>query len=101
MPKGYIIFTVAIHDQAGFDGYAQKAVPTIMQKGGRPIVVHDDPEVIEGQWHGSHTVVLEFDSVEAAHDWYNSPEYQATVAERRASAESNVVIVSGFDMPQA
>ena len=59
MPKGYAIFTETIRDQAGYDGYVQKAVPTILRSGGRPIVVYDDPEVIEGQWHGRRTVILE------------------------------------------
>lgn len=99
MPKGYVIATVLIRDQAGYDGYGQKALPTVLQSGGRPIVLQDDPEVIEGAWHGSRTVVLEFDSVEAARNWYRSPEYQAVVGERHASADTNAVIVGGFEMP--
>ena len=100
MPKGYAIFTEVIHDQGRYDGYVQKALPTILQSGGRAIVVHDGPEVLEGDWHGSRTVVLEFDSVEAARNWYKSPEYQAVVGERHAAAEANAVIVSGFEMPR-
>ena len=101
MPKGYVIFTEVIRDQPRYDGYVGKALPTIIQQGGRPIVVHDNPEVLEGQWHGSRTVVLEFDSVEAARAWYRSPEYQAIVGERHASAEANAAIVGGFAMPGA
>ena len=99
MPKGYVIFTESIRDLAGYQAYGQKARPTIVQSGGRVIVVHDDPEVLEGQWHGSRTVILEFDSVQAARDWYESPEYQAVVGERHASAEANAVIVGGYEMP--
>jgi uncharacterized protein (DUF1330 family) len=89
-----------IHNQAGYDGYVQKALPTVVKHGGRAIVVHDNPEVIEGKWHGTRTVVLEFDSVDAARGWYNSSEYQAIVGERHASAEANAAILGGFDMPQ-
>lgn len=99
MPKGYVIFTETINDQAGYDGYVAKALPTIVQRGGNVIVVHDDPEVIEGSWHGSRTVVLEFESVDAARAWYTSPEYQAVVGERHAAAEANAAIVGGFEMP--
>jgi len=101
MPKGYAIFTEVIHDQAGYDGYVQKALPTVIQKGGRAIVVDDNAEAIEGQWHGSRTVILEFDSVEAARNWYKSPEYQAVIGERHASTEANAALVSGFEMPGA
>lgn len=60
-------------------------------------MVDDQPEPIEGQWHGSRTVILEFDSVEAARNWYQSSEYQAVVGERHASAQANAVIVAGFE----
>ena len=55
----------------------------------------DNPEVVEGPWHGTRTIVLEFESVKAARDWYASPAYQAVVGERRASSESRVAIASG------
>lgn len=99
MPRGYVIFTEVIRDQAGYDSYVGKALPTILASGGRAIVVHDDPEVLEGEWHGSRTVVLEFDSVEAARAWYESPDYQRVIAERHASADANAAIVGGFEMP--
>jgi uncharacterized protein (DUF1330 family) len=99
MPKGYVIFTEDIRDDAGISAYAQQAVPTIVQAGGRILVADDAPEPIEGSWHGTRTVVIEFDSVEAARNWYRSPEYQGLVALRQAAADSNAVIVAGFEMP--
>jgi uncharacterized protein (DUF1330 family) len=99
MPKGYMIFTEDIHDDAGFDVYAGQAIPTVIQAGGRIIVVEDAPELIEGSWHGKRTVVVEFDSVEAARNWYRSPEYQGVVGLRHAAADTNAVIVAGFEMP--
>jgi len=35
MPKGYVIFTEDIRDEAGMNVYAQQAIPTIVQAGGR------------------------------------------------------------------
>ena len=99
MPKGYVLVTEEIKDAPRIERYAQQALPSILQYGGKPLVVEDNAEVIEGQWHGSRTVVLEFESVEAAHTWYNSDEYQAVVGERHAAAESNAVIVGGLVMP--
>jgi len=99
MPKGYVIFTEDIRDEAGLNVYVQQAVPTILQAGGRIIVADDAPELIEGSWHGKRTVVVEFDSVEAARDWYRSPEYQGVVGLRHAAADSNAVIVASFEMP--
>ena len=101
MPKGYAIFAVTIRDPASYDAYLKKALPTIVESGGRPIVMHDDPEVLEGQSPGSRIVVLEFDSVEAARNWYSSPAYQAVVGERHASTTGDAVIVGGLEMPSA
>jgi len=99
MPKGYAIFTEVITDQDRYEGYVQKALPTIAQYDGQPLVVHDDPQVIEGQWFGTRIVILEFDSVDKARNWYNSIEYQAIVSERHASAQAHAIIVSEYEMP--
>jgi len=99
MPKGYVIFTEDIRDGAAIGVYVRQAIPTIMQAGGRIIVADDAPEPIEGSWHGTRTVVLEFDSVEAARNWYRSPDYQGVAGLRHAAADSNVAIVAGFEMP--
>jgi uncharacterized protein (DUF1330 family) len=99
MPKGYVIFTEDIRDDARISAYARQAVPTIIQAGGRILVADDAPESIEGSWHGTRTVVIEFDSVEAARNWYGSPEYQRVVGLRHAAADSNVAVLAGFEMP--
>lgn len=96
MAKGYVIFTEAVNEPAAYQAYLEKALPTVFESGGRPIVADDNPQTIEGQWHGPRTVVLEFDSVQAAHDWYESSAYRAVIGERHASAEANAVIVSGL-----
>jgi uncharacterized protein (DUF1330 family) len=101
MPKGYVIFTEDIHDRPQIDAYAQQAVPTILQAGGKLLVVDDAPEQIEGDWHGQRTVILEFDSVEAARNWYTSPEYQGCAGLRHAAADNKAAIVAGFEMPTA
>ena len=99
MAKGYIIFTEKVNDQAAHAAYIEKALPTILQQGGKVIVFDRDYVVLEGEWHGEQTVILEFASVEAAKAWYNSDEYQAIIGERHAAAENNAIIVSEFQMP--
>lgn len=96
MAKGYVLFSETINDQEGYDAYLQKALPTVFASGGRPIVAQDGPETIEGNWQASRIVVLEFESVDAAHKWYKSPAYQAVIGERQRSADAMAVIVSGI-----
>jgi len=95
MPKGYVIFTENIQDQEGMQAYGQVAGPTLGDAS--VLVVDQDPEVLEGEWHGNQTVILEFDSVEAARAWYESTEYSNAKLLRQAAAECNAVIVSGYE----
>ena len=101
MAKGYFIITEDIKDEDGMNAYSGRAFPTILQRGGKLIVAERNAEVLEGRWHGNQTIVLEFDSVDAARAWYNSDAYQAVIGQRHAAADSNAVIVSGFEMPSS
>lgn len=100
MPKGYVILTEAIKDPAGMAAYGKAAQPAMTGDGLSMLVVDRAPQLLEGQWHGDQTVVLEFESVQAAQDWYHSDAYQAAAKLRQAAADCNAVIVSGFEMPR-
>lgn len=99
MAKGYIIFTEQVNDADAMGVYAGQALSTIFAAGGAPVIAGPPEHVVEGEWHGTQTVMLEFPSVEAARRWYQSDEYQALVPQRHAAAETNAVIFSGFEMP--
>jgi uncharacterized protein (DUF1330 family) len=93
-PKGYVILTEAIKDPEGMKAYGRAAGAAM---GGVSILAVDTaPEVLEGSWHGNQTVVLEFESVEAARAWYESEAYQNAAKLRHAAADCNAVIISGF-----
>jgi uncharacterized protein (DUF1330 family) len=95
MPKGYVIFKETIHDPEAMKAYSETAAKAI---GGGPkvLAVDGEPQVLEGEWPATQTVVLEFESVEAAKDWYESDAYQAAVPLRQAAADTDVVIINGF-----
>jgi uncharacterized protein (DUF1330 family) len=94
MPKGYVILTEAIKDPEGMKAYGRAAGAAM---GAVNILAVDTrPETIEGTWHGDQTVVLEFESVEAAHAWYESEAYQNAAKLRHEAADCNAVIISGF-----
>jgi uncharacterized protein (DUF1330 family) len=94
MPKGYVILTEDIKDPAGMAEYGKLAMQAM--DGATIVAVDQKPQVIEGSWHGSQTVVLEFESVEAARTWYESDAYQKAVKVRQAAADCNGVIISGL-----
>jgi uncharacterized protein (DUF1330 family) len=92
--KGYVIITEDIKDPAGMAEYGKLAMKAM---GGATILsVDQNPTVIEGEWGATQTVVLEFESVDAAKEWYYSDAYQAAAKVRQGAAECNGVILSGF-----
>jgi uncharacterized protein (DUF1330 family) len=98
--KGYVILTEAIRDPAGMAAYARAAGPTMAAGGVSVLAVDRAPQLLEGSWHGDQTVVLEFESVDAARAWYESEGYREAAKLRQVAADCNVVIVSGIAAPQ-
>ncbi len=96
MPKGYVIVTEAIHDAEGMKAYGAAAFPSMIEFGAKVLSFGAPTEVVEGSWHGDRTVMLEFESVEKAHEWYDSSTYQAALPLRLAAAESNAVVLTGM-----
>ena len=95
MPKGYVILTEAIKDPEGMKAYGH-ARRRCSESGCNILAVDTAPKVLEGNWHGDQTVVLEFESVDAARAWYESEGYQKAAKLRQAAADCNAVILSGF-----
>ena len=56
--------------------YAQFAIPSLQNYGGKMIAGTPTPKVKEGKWDGNWAAVLRFPSMEAAEGWYNSEEYK-------------------------
>ena len=94
MPKGYVIITEDIKDPAGMAEYGKLAARRWAAR--RVLSFGPAAETLEGEWHGTQTVVLEFESVEAAKEWYYSDAYQEAAKLRQAAADCNGVIVAGL-----
>jgi len=94
MPKAYILITEDVKDPAGMAEYGKLAAQTM---GGVTLLSFDSKaEVIEGEWHATQTVLLEFESEEAAKEWYYSDAYQEALKLRQAAADCHGVILHGL-----
>jgi uncharacterized protein (DUF1330 family) len=95
MAKGYIVVTEDITDPEGFKTYMGEAAKA-MGDGVKILSFDPNPTVLEGDWHGPQTILMEFESVDAARDWYYSDLYQAAVGLRQAAADCKAAIISGI-----
>jgi uncharacterized protein (DUF1330 family) len=99
VPKGYVLITEDVHDPEGMKAYGRASAASLMEHGGKPVIATEDVDVLEGEWHGTCTVLVEFPSVEAARAWYASDGYAAVKPLREAAAVSNAVLLPAFEMP--
>jgi uncharacterized protein (DUF1330 family) len=63
VPKGYVILTEAIRDRAGIDACGAASMTSLLEHGARVLVADENVEVLEGEWQGNRTVVVEYESV--------------------------------------
>jgi uncharacterized protein (DUF1330 family) len=94
LPKAYIVITEDVKDPAGMSEYGKLASKAMA--GATLLAFDPNPATLEGDWHGTQTVLLEFESVEAAREWYNSDAYQEAVKLRQAAADCNGAILTGL-----
>lgn len=92
----YIIVDIDIHDPDGYEDYKKLTPATLERYGGRFAVRGGHRETLEGQWPDHRLVILEFDTIEAAKKWWNSPEYAPAKALRQKTAHTNMIVVEGF-----
>lgn len=101
MPKGYVIITEEIHDPDRMREYEKASTAALLAYGGQVLAVDHDVTVIEGTWHGTRTVMVEYESVAQARAWYESSEYAPALPLRLQAATCNAVIVEGWEPPSA
>ena len=92
----YVIVEIEIIDPVGFEEYKKRVVPIVEKYGGKYIAVSDRVETLEGDWKPKRIVVLQFESMERAKEWYNCEEYREPHEIRRHTARTNMVLVEGM-----
>ncbi|MCR6488192.1 DUF1330 domain-containing protein [Amycolatopsis sp. OK19-0408] len=74
--------------------YLERIQATLDPYGGK-FVVHGSPvEVMEGEWPGT-LVVIEFPSLDAAREWYDSAAYREILRMRADHIPGDLVLVDG------
>jgi uncharacterized protein (DUF1330 family) len=91
----YVIAETDVHDAEAYERYKAAAPDTIAAYGGRYLARGGELSVLEGEWDPARMVVLEFDDLETAKRWYDSPEYRAARKLREGAATFRVVAVQG------
>jgi uncharacterized protein (DUF1330 family) len=93
----YIIVETQISDPEQYEQYKAASPGAVAAGGGKFVVRGGELAVLEGDWHPSRLVVLEFPDLEAAKAFYASEQYAAARELREGAARLNMVAVQGLD----
>jgi uncharacterized protein (DUF1330 family) len=91
----YVIVETDITDPVQYETYKAASPGAVASGGGRFLVRGGELAVLEGDWHPSRLVVVEFPDLEAAKRWYASPEYVEARKLREGAANLRMVAVQG------
>jgi uncharacterized protein (DUF1330 family) len=92
----YLIANYRITNPDEYAEYPPAVAPTLAPHGAEPLVVDFDSEPVEGDAQAV-TIVLKFESREAARAWYESDEYRAIKHLRADNTEGFLLIADGVD----
>lgn len=83
-------------DKAEMSLYSEKAGKARGDHPLQALAFYGQLETLEGQ-EAEGVVVIEFPTLEAAHAWYDSPQYQEAKAHRLKGADYRVLLVQGVE----
>ncbi len=95
--SAYLIAQISITDRTAYSAYEDGFMEIFQRFKGKMLAVDEKPDVLEGEWPCTRTVLVEFPSKEEALAWYRSDDYQALAQHRFSASDGNTVMVNGFN----
>jgi uncharacterized protein (DUF1330 family) len=96
--SAYLIYSYTVTNPDAYQAYPPAAMPTLAGHDVEVLVADYDSEAKEGA-PAPVTVVLRFESKDAAEAWYECEAYQAIKRLRTENTNGFVVLCEGFVMP--
>ena len=92
----YVITDLEVSDIAHYLAYQSALRPLLARAGARYLVRGGSFTVYEGDYQPRRLVLLEFPSLEAIDEFYESDAYQALEPQRRACSSARIIAVKGL-----
>ena len=84
------------YDDDYLDRYRERIRAIVEQFGGRYLFIGGRFEVVEGEWHPTFPILIEFPSLADAHRWYDSDEFRELKEVRLRALRSDAVFMEGL-----
>ena len=96
MKKGYLIGQTTITDPKKYQKYARETENIIKSFGGRYLIRGGHAIIAEGTPQGNCDVVVEFDTLEKAKQFYGSEDYAKIIDIRKENSTGYILMVEGY-----
>jgi len=96
MPKCYWIGRIDVRDPEAYKTYVETGRPAYQRYNAKFLARGGKTEVLEGEAR-ARNVVIEFASLQDAHDCYHSPEYTAARKFRDKAGKGEFILVEGAE----
>ena len=91
----YVVVDIDVKDPEAYKQYVARAPASVEAHGGKYLARAGRTERLEGDWLPTRLVILQFDSIERARAWLDSPDYAPVKKLRHQSASTNMVVIEG------
>jgi uncharacterized protein (DUF1330 family) len=92
----YAIAQLKFTDRAAYDRYQARFMEVFRRHPGTLLAADESPQVMEGEWDREKVVLMSFPDEAAFRGFVQSPEYQDISKDRRAGADTVVLLVNGL-----
>lgn len=93
----YFIAQIKIHDETEYQMYIDKSEEIFMKYNGEYLSVDNAPEILEGKWPYTRSVLIKFKSKNDFKKWYQSDEYGEILRHRLNAAICDSILSKGID----
>ena len=92
----YVIAEIEVKDRDRYEKYRERVPATIAAHGGKYLARGGEVDSLEGDRVPRRTVILEFENMDRARQWWASDEYCALKELRRSASLGNIMLVEGL-----
>jgi uncharacterized protein (DUF1330 family) len=92
----YAIAQLRFIDRAAYDRYQLRFMDIFRRYQGTLLAADESPQLIEGKWDRDKVVLMSFPDEAAFRVWSESPDYQEISKDRRAGADTVVLLAKGL-----
>jgi uncharacterized protein (DUF1330 family) len=92
----YAVAQLKFTDRQAYNRYQAAFMDIFQRHSGTLLAADEAPRVVEGEWDSDKVVLMSFPDESAFREWAESPDYQRISEDRRAGAETVVVLVQAI-----